>query len=65
VPPVEAMKASFRGCLRNWLPFLVYGVIAFILALLATLPAGLGWLVLLPVLTGSVYAGYKDIFLQA
>lgn len=63
--PVDAMKTSFRGCLRNWLPFLVYGVITFILALIATMPFGLGWLVLMPVLAGSVYAGYKDIFLQS
>ncbi|MCC6533737.1 MAG: hypothetical protein IT531_14410 [Burkholderiales bacterium] len=64
VPPVEAMKRSFRGCLRNVLAFLVYGVLGFMLALLATLPAGLGWLVLLPVLAGSTYAAYKEIFLQ-
>jgi uncharacterized membrane protein len=65
VPPVEAMKMSFRGCMRNWLAFLVYGVIALVLAVLASIPFMLGWLVLLPVLAGSVYAGYKDIFIQA
>jgi uncharacterized membrane protein len=60
--PVEAMKLSFRGCLRNVLPFLVYGVLCLVLALLASIPAGLGWLVFLPVLAASVYAGHKDIF---
>lgn len=65
VPPVQAMKASFFGCLRNWLPFIVYGVVVFVLMVIASIPFGLGWLVLLPVLAGSVYAGYKDIFLQA
>jgi uncharacterized membrane protein len=64
IAPVDAMKLSFRGSLRNVLPFAVYGVICLILALLATLPAGLGWLVFLPVLAGSVYAGYKDIFVR-
>ena len=63
VPPVEAMKLSLRGCLRNLLPFLVYGVIGFILAILASIPFALGWLVLLPVLAGSAYAAYRDIFL--
>ncbi|RPI45404.1 MAG: hypothetical protein EHM59_10250 [Betaproteobacteria bacterium] len=62
--PVDAMKLSFRGCLRNVSAFLVYGVLCLILSLLATLPAGLGWLVFLPVLAASVYAGYKDIFLH-
>ena len=60
--PVEAMKLSFRGCLRNSLAFLVYGVLCLVLALLASIPAGLGWLVFLPVLAASVYAGHKDIF---
>lgn len=64
MPPVEAMKTSFRGCLRNWLAFLVFGVIGLVLAVLASIPFMLGWLVLIPVLAGSVYAGYKDIFLQ-
>ena len=64
IAPVEAMKLSFRGCLRNTLAFVVYGVLCLILALLATIPAGLGWLVFLPVLAASVYAGYKDIFLR-
>jgi hypothetical protein len=63
VPPVEAMKRSFFGCLRNILAFLVYGVLLFILAILASIPFGLGWLVVLPMFVGSVYAGYKDIFL--
>jgi uncharacterized membrane protein len=63
VAPVESMKLSLRGCLRNILPFLVYGVIAFILGVLASIPLALGWLVLLPVLAGSAYASYRDIFL--
>ena len=29
---IEAMKGSFMGCLKNILPFLVYGVIMFVLA---------------------------------
>jgi uncharacterized membrane protein len=62
VAPLEAMKLSFRGCLRNLLPFLVYGVITFVAAIIATIPFGLGWLVLLPVLAGSAYASYRDIF---
>ncbi len=59
---VEAMKLSFKGCLRNIIPFLVYGIVALILAIIATIPFALGWLILAPVLTGAVYAGYKDIF---
>ena len=63
VAPVEAMKRSVRACLRNVVPFLVYGVIALILSILASIPFALGWLVLLPVLAGSAYASYRDVFL--
>lgn len=61
---IEAMKLSFRGCLRNILPFLVYGIIAFVLAIVATIPLGLGWLVLMPVLMAAIYVGYKEIFTE-
>lgn len=64
VAPVEAMRLSFVGCLRNILTFLVYGVLLFILSILASIPFALGWLVLLPIIGGSIYAGYRDIFLQ-
>lgn len=61
--PVEAVKASFSACARNALPFLVYGLIVLILAFFAALPMFLGFLVLLPVLAGSMYASYRDVFL--
>jgi|RhiMethySRZTD1v2_1073278.scaffolds.fasta_scaffold327132_1 uncharacterized membrane protein len=57
-----AIKQSFQGCLRNIVPFLIYGVVLLILATIAAIPFGLGWLVLAPVLLGSVYAAYRDIF---
>ncbi len=60
----EAMKQSFVACLRNILPFLVYGVIALLLGMLAALPFGLGWLVLGPVLGASLYTAYRDIFFK-
>ena len=62
MPAADAMKLSFTGCLRNMWPFLVYGVIAFVLMMLAMIPFGLGMLVLVPVLNASIYIGYKDIF---
>jgi len=61
---VDAMKQSFTGCLRNILPFLVYGIIGFVFAILASLPVGLGWLVLGPVIAASVYTSYRDIYLR-
>jgi uncharacterized membrane protein len=64
VRPVDAFKASFFGCLKNVVPFLVYGVIAFVAAIVASLPLMLGWLVLGPVIMGSIYVGYRDIFTE-
>jgi uncharacterized membrane protein len=60
--PAEAMKASFIACLKTIVPFLVYSVIALLLALIASIPFGLGWLVLGPVMAASLYTSYRDIF---
>jgi uncharacterized membrane protein len=62
---VEAMKESFWGCLKNIIPMLVYSVILFVAAIIAAIPLGLGWLVLGPVLAGSLYASYRDIYYTA
>jgi len=62
VGAVEAMKDSFTGCLRNIVPFLVYGVVMMVFAAIASIPLGLGWLVLGPLLCTSYYASYKDIY---
>lgn len=59
---VDAMKRSFSGCWRNMMPFLVYGLVGIVLGIVATLPFGLGWLALVPVMVCSTYAAYKEIF---
>jgi len=63
MPAFAAMKLSFRGCLRNILPFLVYGIVLFILAFVATIPIGLGWLLLMPTTVCATYISYREIFL--
>jgi hypothetical protein len=60
--PVPALQQSFRACLRNVVPFLVYGVIVVVLAFVAAIPFGLGFLVLGPVLIASIYTAYRDVF---
>ena len=59
---VDALKASFAANLKNLVPMLVYGIFVLVLAFFAALPAGLGFLVLAPVLAGSIYAQYRDLF---
>lgn len=65
VPPVEALKQSFRGCLKNVVPFLVYGFVVMVLTIVAAIPLGLGLLVMMPVIMASVYVAYGEIFFRS
>ena len=60
--PVAAVKESFLGCLKNIVPFLIYGLVMVVLGIVAAIPLGLGWLVLGPVAIASVYTAYRDIY---
>jgi uncharacterized membrane protein len=61
--PVAAMKTSFRACGANFMPLLVvYASLGVLFAIVATIPFGLGWFVLMPVSAASLYASYRDIF---
>ena len=62
VPVLQAMLLSFKGALRNIIPFLLYGIVLLVLTAIAMIPLGLGLLVLGPVIFASIYAAYKDIF---
>ncbi len=62
VPPLQAMKLSLLAFLRNIGPMVVYGLTLMFLAILASLPMFLGWVVLLPLVFTSLYASYSGIF---
>jgi len=64
VAPVTAMRESFVACFRNFVPFLVYGVVTFVLAIVAAIPFGLGYLVFVPVVIASIYVSYRQIFTE-
>jgi uncharacterized membrane protein len=64
IAPMAAMKASFRGCLRNIVPFIVYFFVMVVLAFVAMIPIGLGMLVWIPVAMASNYVGYRRIFTE-
>jgi len=61
----DAFKMSFRGCLSNIIPFLIYGLIFLVLAIIAVIPVGLGMIILIPVMIISMYSSYRSVFLQA
>jgi uncharacterized membrane protein len=60
--PVDAVKASFAANLKNLLAFLVYGVVYIVAAIVASIPFGLGWIVLVPLSLLTVYVSYKEVF---
>lgn len=59
---INAMKLSFIGCIKNILPFLIYGIVGILLFFLGTIPFFAGLLVVIPMLVASVYVSYRDIF---
>ncbi|WP_137939227.1 BPSS1780 family membrane protein [Chitinivorax sp. B] len=61
--PFDAMKMSFKACIKNIVPFLIYGLIGLLLTVLIVITFGLGMLVISPVLMASIYASYHDIFI--
>lgn len=58
----ESMKLSFIGCWRNMLPFFLYGLVVLILFLVGAIPVLLGWLIVFPIIWGSMYSAYRQIF---
>jgi len=57
-----AFKLSFFACLRNVMPFFIFGLIAAVLCVVAALPFGLGLILLLPVLMATAYTSFRDVF---
>jgi uncharacterized membrane protein len=65
VAPVASLGMSFKGCLKNIIPFLIYGIVFFALIIVGAIPLLLGWLVVFPLIYASTYAAYRDIYLNS
>lgn len=61
---VEAMQQSFNACMKNFGPFLIYGLAAIVVCVVAIIPLGLGMLVAGPAFIAGMYPIYADIFLD-
>lgn len=59
---IEALREGFAAVLKNVVPFLLFGLIYFAAAIVASIPFALGWLVLVPVSLLAAYVSYKDVF---
>jgi uncharacterized membrane protein len=64
VPPVDAMKASFGAVFRNFVGCFLFGLVMFVLAILAAIPFGLGMVVWMPLLIAASYRAYRQIFTE-
>lgn len=62
VGPWTAMKLSFAVTFTNVGALVLYDIILLCFALVATIPFGLGWIVLAPTLAASWYASWRDLF---
>lgn len=63
ITPMEAVKLSMLGVLRNIIPQLVYALLMQLLAfVVSVIPFNLGLFILLPIGLTSMYVSYRDIF---
>jgi hypothetical protein len=63
-PPIEALKMSLVGCVKNILPGIVFGLLAMLMVLVSMIPLLLGLLITLPILAITNYTVYRDIFVD-
>lgn len=60
----EAMKLSFKGCIKNILPFLLNGIAFSLLFIVGFITLGLGFFVIAPMMMICIYVAYRQIFLN-
>lgn len=61
--PLDALRASLTGTIRNIIPYTVYSLIMQVFALvLSEIPFGIGIIVFLPLSLTSLYVSYRNIF---
>ncbi len=59
---VQALKTSFQACSSNFLAFLIYGIIGFILLMFVVMTVYIGVIFVGPLFIASYYCSYEDIF---
>lgn len=60
--PIAAVTDSVKACIANIGAFVVFALLYVVFAVLATIPFGLGFLILMPVMAGAVYSANKEVF---
>jgi hypothetical protein len=62
VDVMPAVRMSFVACLKNVVPFLIWGVIGLVMLIVATPLFLIGWFLVGSLLMVSLYTSYRDIF---
>ena len=62
IPAMQAMKHSFMASWRSLPAFIVAFFLVALMLFLTSLTLGLALLVVIPVMAGSTYAAYRDLF---
>jgi uncharacterized membrane protein len=60
----QALGMSFKASLKNWLALTVYGFVMAFWMIVAVIPVGLGLLIMIPLLSITIYTGYRKIFTE-
>lgn len=60
---IDSIKMSFKACLSNILPLILFVITTFILSALSTLTLGLGLFILIPMYYIAFYLSYRQIFI--
>jgi len=60
-PPLDAMRYSLRASLRSLGSIVVLALCLYVLFVVALIPIGLGVLVYIPLVVGTLYAAYRDV----
>lgn len=61
-PPIDALQLSVNATLKNVVPFLLFSLIYIVASIVASIPFGLGWIVLAPVSLLTAFVSYRDVF---
>ena len=60
--PTTAFIDGVKTAFANLVPLIVFGVVYALLAIVAAIPFGLGFIVLVPVTLLAGYRAYRDLF---
>ncbi len=63
-PVGEALRMGLSGLLSNVPASIVAAIVGFFLCIAATIPMGLGWLVLMPMMVLMPWVVYRDVFVE-